>query len=270
MTAPTPSSTADEQLPPELIRYILALSEPIGIYTRYMDALLIKRPDHRDLFRDLKAFRCQFDVMAFLTNPVSPDFNSKEMFLTVTRYFLASRFAHPWCRTSQLKEGWSKAEWGSIKKQTEAKQREEQRLHKLLVPIWCGFRVRMMPSKEVLEKWVTEERRKEEERKHVSADGRIESWLDGTEGRPQSEVCERPSTAPAKREGELKPAKSTPANVEGYCMELDEDENEGMRPSKNDDAAAAANLFVGIAATGFLASNKRARKYLMKKFNTKK
>ena len=265
--APSSLTPNEHTLPPELISYVHALSEPISIYTRYMDALLIKRPDHSAFYQDLKAFRCQPHIMALLTTPASPDFNSKDMFLAVTRLFLASRFAHPWCRTSQLKEGWFKAEWGSIKKQSKVKQKEEQRLHKLLLPIWCGFRVRMTPSEEVLKKWLEEERRNEVERKHVSADARIESQLEATDSVLQSEAAQRPSTAPAMQDGNLESTRSTPVNAEAYCMELDDHETNVA--AKDEDAAAAAKLFVGIAATGFLASNKRARKYLMKKLNKK-
>ncbi|RMZ91476.1 hypothetical protein DV736_g1295, partial [Chaetothyriales sp. CBS 134916] len=230
-----PTSAKHNSLPPELVQYIHALSEPLSIYTRYMDALLIKRSDHAAFFRDLKAFRCQPDIMTLLTTPSAstPTFNTREMYLSVTSSFLASRFAHPWCRTSQLKGGWFKAEWSSFKRQDEARQMEEQKLHKLLVPIWCGFR-------------------KE----------------DGTGPKQSTNDAKERAEAKSQKQQQQPPRR---INAEAYCMELgddnDSDGNNTLPVPQQDDASAAAKLFVGVAATGFLANNKRARKYLLKKLN---
>ncbi|RMD40023.1 hypothetical protein DV735_g5090, partial [Chaetothyriales sp. CBS 134920] len=159
---------------PEQVQYILALSEPLSIYSRYMDTLLVTRDDQPAFFDDLKTFRCQPRIMTLLTTPASYSLASaadSDPTPAVTRAFLASRFAHPWIRTSLPQRAFLNAEWSgaSSAREEEARLREEQRINRLLVPI---------------------------------------------------------------------------------C-----------------DAAAAANMFVGAAATGFLATNKRARKYMMKKLS---
>ncbi|RMZ79488.1 hypothetical protein DV738_g3390, partial [Chaetothyriales sp. CBS 135597] len=237
-----------------------------------MDTLLVKRDDQPDFFDDLKAFRCQPRIMALLTTPASYSLASAsdpdQIYLSVTRAFLASRFAHPWCRTSLPPAAFLNADWSAAAspREEEARLREEARLNKLLVPIWCGFRVRMMPSDEVLDQFVREREgrattstRKQE--LQVDVDDMDESTVNWANEKPQVQVPEK-----------------------AYCMELDDEEGQkgaatatgatgvarksAVSASQHgSDAAVAANMFVGAAATGFLASNKRARKFMMKKLS---
>lgn len=140
----------------DLLLYIQGLDENHECYTRFFDALLIKRNLHRSFFHDLKAFREQPQVIALL-DKASQD---KKIYRDVTNVYLASRFAHPWCRKTPLKKGFWRAEWGDIQgKQRDADiAREEDRLHKLLVPIWIIMRSRMFPDGDIVKKWCVRER----------------------------------------------------------------------------------------------------------------
>ncbi|KAK5072655.1 hypothetical protein LTR64_004871 [Lithohypha guttulata] len=150
----------DSILHPEIdedhLLYITRLNEGHEVYTRFFDALLIKRNLHRSFFRDLKAFREQPQPISLLDRADQDKKNYKE----VTKVYLDSRFAHPWCRRTPLKKAFWRAEWGNI----EGKQRdleivrEEERLHRLLVPIWIVMRSKMFPAEDVLKEWCTEER----------------------------------------------------------------------------------------------------------------
>lgn len=136
--------------------YISSLNEDHTIYTRFFDALLINRNQHRSFFRDLKAFRQQPHVVVILDQSRENRAKSKEITLT----FLGSRFCHPWCRRTPLKKGFWRAEWGTIDgKQKDAEtEQEEQRLHKLLVPLWVIMRSKMFPGEDIVKSWCIEER----------------------------------------------------------------------------------------------------------------
>jgi len=140
----------------DMLLYIRSLNEDHECYTRFFDALLIKRDLHRAFFRDLKAFREQPQVIALL-DKASQD---RKIFRDVTNLYLASRFAHPWCRKTPLKKAFWRAEWGNIQgKQRDAEiAREEDRLHKLLVPIWIIMRSRMFPDEDIVKQWCVQER----------------------------------------------------------------------------------------------------------------
>ena len=266
------SSPRDGQsldLPPELISYVKSLNEPIEKYSPYFDALFIRPRNHRAFFQDLKDFRCQGHVIALLTSS-PPQSELNELYRSCSRLFLESRFAHPWCRTTPLSEGWSKAEWGRIKKQSEAKKKDEERLHKLLVPIWCGFRVRMMPTEEQLERFLLRE--KESQAKIPIKLGFSEpakKLIDFTEQK-SPEACESELDSSLSGEAKIsRPQTSADAptrfNAEAFVSE-DDDRTYEQRPSRDDDGAATAGkIFFGVAATSFLESNPRARKYLWKK-----
>ena len=272
MTTSSPDGESLD-LPSELTHYIKSLNEPIEKYTPYFDALLIKRRHHSAFFQDLKAFRSQDHVIGLLKTKNS-DTDIKELYRTVTHVFLESRFAHPWCRTTPgaSKEGWSKAEWGSIKKQSEGKRKEEERLHKLLVPIWCGFRVRMMPTEEQLMKF-----REREQKMRRSIPVELErkqgmnKWADdsgtGSDQENQQRVADDLSEEDAKqtRRRAVSDIPTTRFNVEAFVSEEDDQVYEPHRDTDNDGAATAAKLFVGVAASSFLAKNPRVRKYLWKK-----
>jgi hypothetical protein len=284
-------------LPPELILYVRNLNEPIEKYSPYFDALLIRRRDHEAFFRDLKDFRCQAHVIALLTDPhgqqpqstpeaETPKVDLKQMYRHCSKVFLASRFAHPWCRKTPSKDGWFRAEWpGRTKKQSEAKRKEEERLHKLLVPIWCGFRVRMMPNQEQLDSFLAKEAERNarlpiqlpaEDVETRAASTAVDKRLDSSVG-PGEEATIAAETEDARSESQNKRRQTIGEvprrfNAEAYVMEDDERAYEELRERSQEDegAAAAAKLFVGFAATSFLAENRRARKYLLKKLNKKK
>ncbi|KAJ9652133.1 hypothetical protein H2198_008615 [Neophaeococcomyces mojaviensis] len=162
----------DTILHPEInedsLLYISSLNEDPKLYTRFFDALLIKRNLHRSLFRDLKAFRQQPQLISLLENAAK----DKTKYKDVTIIFLGSRFAHPWCRKTPLKKGFWRAEWSMIdgKPKDAEITREEQRLHKLLVPIWIIMRSKMFPGEEIVKAWCIEEksRLKENEAKRLT------------------------------------------------------------------------------------------------------
>jgi hypothetical protein len=257
-------------LPPELIRYVKALSEPIEKYSPYFDALLIQRRNQTAFFQDLKDFRCQDHIIALLTTH-DTDQDIKSLYRTCSKSFLGSRFAHPWCRSTPSKEGWFKAEWGSIKKQSEAKRKEEDRLHRLLVPIWSGFRVRMIPSDEQMEKFL---QREKEIRERLPVQlGNFEPEANRVK-RTDAGLQEQVRAADGSAEEEMKIKRrqtmgDAPVrfNAEAYVAEEDDRVYEETPNAEGGGAEAAAKLFVGVAATSFLAKNPRARKYLMKKLN---
>lgn len=141
--------------------YISSLDEGHEIYTRFFDALLIKRGSHRAFFKDLRDFRQQPRVIHVLQNANE----DRNLYRETTLIYLGSRFAHPWCRKTPLKKGFWRAEWGTIdgkKKDTET-AKEEDRLHKLLVPIWVIMRSRMFPAEDIMKEWCINERAR---RKH--------------------------------------------------------------------------------------------------------
>lgn len=172
-----------------------------------------------------------------------------------------------------------KAEWGNIKKQSDGKRKEEERLHKLLVPIWCGFRVRMTPTQEQLSKFLVKE---EERRKRIpiqmeetqTKNEAVNRWLDssvGHEVQTASSGLEDSNRDSGKQRRQTIGEAPVRFDAEAYVMEDDERAYQEVNNSSqgNEGAAAAAKLFVGVAATSFLTSNPRARKYLMKKLKKK-
>lgn len=142
--------------------YITKLNEGSQPYTRFFDALLIKRDQHVRFFRDLKAFREQAQVIATLEKATA----DKTLYKFTTFIYLGSRFAHPWCRKTPMKKAFWRAEWGTIDgKQKDAETaKEEERLHKLLVPIWIIMRSKMFPGEGVVKEWCTEERQRVKQR----------------------------------------------------------------------------------------------------------
>lgn len=136
--------------------YISSLDEGHDTYTRFFDALLIKRGSHRAFFRDLRAFRQQPRVIHTLQKAN----DDKTLYKETTLVFLGSRFAHPWCRKTQLKKAFWRAEWGNIdgKRKDAEVVKEEARLHKLLVPIWIIMRSRMFPDEDIVREWCSRER----------------------------------------------------------------------------------------------------------------
>lgn len=165
----------DSILHPEIeqdcLMYITNLNEGPEPYTRFFDALLIKRNLHTRFFRDLKAFREQPQVISTLEKATI----DKTLYKSTTLIYLGSRFAHPWCRKTPMKKAFWRAEWGSIDgKQRDAETaKEEERLHKLLVPVWVIMRSKMFPGGDIVKEWCIQERQqlksKEENRLTMQA-----------------------------------------------------------------------------------------------------
>lgn len=146
----------------DTLLYIQCLDEGLESYTRFFDALLIKRNQHPAFFRDLRAFRQQPRVIVTWRNALQ----DKRLYRQLTDLFLDSRFAHPWCRKTPLKQGFWRSEWGSIdgKRRNSDVVQEEDRLHRLLVPVWVVMRPRMFPEGAVVPDFCIKER---ERRSHA-------------------------------------------------------------------------------------------------------
>lgn len=251
-----------EALPADLVLYIKTLDDSVSNYQRFFDSLLVQRSDHDRLFDDLRHFREQEHITRLLTTKESEELNLKELYRQCTREFLASRFAHPWCRNEygKTKSGFFDTASGRQKRQ-EAQQKEEDRFHKLLVPIWNPFRRRMMPTEEELAAFLAtyadaEQRRREEmlQRNTQEAPGiRLSSQAAPEAGQTCSNYAADTTTT------------TTPgySNAEAFVSE--EDDTLQNNAPQNNGSQQAANLFIGVAAASFLASNKRARNYLMRK-----
>ena len=266
----------------ELAFYVHDLSDTHFTYTRFFDALLVKRPDHSAFFYDLRCFREQDALIELLADPNTASASAADLkirFRETTRSFLDSRFAHPWCRTTSghVREGWFRAgldKSGTRKSEPSEQQREEDRMHKLLVPIWIAFRRRMLiitSSQEELIACLQSERstrqRKVQEDAAQSAQkmggqSKTSDGKDPGQASPDKQI----SAAGDDTTASIKSSNVKAHDAESYVMGDDDDDN-GPTAQDHDDATAAAQLFVGVAATGWLASNKRARKYLMKKLN---
>lgn len=235
-------SEATNPINPDIFRYIRALNEPHETYQRFLDGLLVKRAKQGAFFRDLKGFREQGHVVRLL---------HESNFREVTDQYLASRFAHPWCRQSHFRAGFFKAEWGSIKKAPKGHDKEAENLHALLLPLWCQFRVRMFPTERQLQAWLEEQRQLEEfyrrerqrrEQEEAKEADSVGTWLNDVEPNDHSEDDE---------------AEDVPESS---------DRSRTRNADEQASATDAANMFIGAAATGlFMSLNKRERKYVMKK-----
>lgn len=257
-----PSSTAtqqDRQLQvepePELtisanhLEYIQSLNESPGCYARFFDALLIKKSSHADFFHDLKTFREQPAIIRLLQEP-----GTREAYRECTTVFLGSRFAHPWCRTSAAhSSGWTKASWvGRTKKLDVEAKKEEDKLHRLLVPIWIAFQRRMFPGTDVVDDWVS---------KAGDRDAEREARARAKEEATAAELERAKASAPKPVYREL-----------GFANAADSSSTSSVQgnPHANDGSgAAAANLFLGAAVTGFIMSDKRVKKYVTKQLRKK-
>lgn len=264
------------ELPDGLALYIRNLTDTPSTYVRFFDALLVKRPSHAAFFQDLRSFREQDHIVKLLAHPTTSNATPeslKNIYRETTRSFLASRFAHPWCRSiaEDIRQGSFGAELGvnsKKQKQNEAQQREEDRQHRLLVPLWIAFRRRMMPIEADLNTFIEQHRRQQEEQAQSRSVSQHEmkadcsNHLDSSQTKAskcESGVGEDPLPSTQVR------ATSSVFNAEAYVME--EVDLDPVGDQQSEDASMAAKFFVGTAAAGWLASNKRARKYLLKKLN---
>ncbi|KAK7896879.1 hypothetical protein LTR67_004766 [Exophiala xenobiotica] len=253
--AQTQLSGADEEptIAPDLYRYITSLNESPACYTRFFDALLIQRDSRSQFFYDLKTFREQ-PIIISLLEP-----GTKEGYQACTRNFVGSRFAHPWCRiNSDFQSGWTRSTWvGRTRKASKDDKREEERLHRLLVPIWIAFRRRMFPDKEVLEQWIAEDderQRKRAAKKQAEAQIRAESQNSPT-GVANDPTPPSTTTYPELgfRLADNKPSSEPPTD--------------SAPPASG--AVTASQVFLGAAISGFVMSDKRVMKYVKKKFKNK-
>lgn len=229
--------------------YIQSLNESPECYARFFDALLIRKSSHADFFHDLKVFRELPVVIRLL------ELGSKEQFRECTVVFLGSRFAHPWCRSSAAhSSGWTKASWiGRTKKLTAEAKKEEEKLHRLLVPLWIAFRRRMFPEKEVLQKWVDEEPARK-----VAIQAKLEA--------------EKETKIPKVASDLKKNEASTNVYPElGFATDTTSSSTpRDDTTTSNNHSAAAGQMFLGVAVTGFIMSNKRVKKYVEKKLKKNK
>lgn len=242
-----PQDPDDEPtISPSLLQYIHSRNESSNCYSRFFDALLIPKSSHGQFFHDLKTFREQSAIIALLEPGTS------EAYRACTCSFIGSRFAHPWCRTnSDFKSGWTRASWvGGTKKVTKEDKKEEERLHRLLVPLWIAFRRRMFPSAEELEEWVQKENERERERR----------------ARAEAER-ERRSTDPSRQTPSVTPPSTIVHPELGFTTKSASSSSNSTwtPPPSNSGAAVASKMFLGLAVTGFIMSDKRVRKYVEKK-----
>lgn len=246
-TSTHPSEELDDEptIDPDLYRYIVSLNESPNCYSRFFGALLIPKSSHADFFADLKTFREQPVIISLLEPGTS------EAYRGCTRSFVASRFAHPWCRVnSEFQSGWTRASWvGATKKVSKEEKKEEDRLHGLLVPIWIAFRRRMFPERAVLEEWLAKE---DERQKESTAQTKARTVNNSTSQNPDS-GREVPTT---DKYPEL-----------GFKMG-----NRDISPSETADsassasgAATASRMFIGAAFGSYIMRDKRVAKYVKKK-----
>jgi len=165
----------------------------------------------------------------------------------VTVLFLESRFAHPWCRKTPMKKGFWRAEWGTIDgKQKDAEiAREEQRLHKLLVPIWISMKHRMFPGEEIVKTWCLEERSRREKREAERLTAAAPSL--------QNDKTERLT---------LNAGDTEPKTIPWNDYDEDEESDQG-----DEQAPHAATTVFRLAAAGAILSQtpKRKLRWLVKK-----
>ncbi|EXJ86958.1 hypothetical protein A1O3_03912 [Capronia epimyces CBS 606.96] len=252
----------DPGIPPDHFRYIQSLNESPACYTRFFDALLIQKPSHSQFFHDLKAFREQPAVIRLLQQ------GTKDAYRNCTGAFAASQFAHSWCHSvSDLKSGSTRGSWtGATKKVSPDAQREEDRLHRLLVPLWIAFRRRMFPEPEVLAEWVAgEEQRKKDRKAHPPVGMR-------TGGEDEDDAHNEAGSdikAASRSSSESAPAGYPELGSKTTSLNAPSSSKPASNHSDSGAGAAASQLFLGVAVTGFLMSDKRIRKYVEKKLNKK-
>jgi len=159
----------------------------------------------------------------------------------------------------------------------QAKLKEEEGLHKLLVPIWIPFRRRMIPTEGEMKLFLEHE--KLEQARMVE-----ESWRKREEDEALKRLADEVDMESADKENtdkekldkeqhDTKPvfrlkspirksSGSTYFDAEAFVAE---DDSMVGTQQRSDGSAEAASLFVGMAASSLLASNKRVRKYLLKR-----
>lgn len=132
----------------------------------------------------------------------------------------------------------------------------------------------MMPSYEQMERFI-EERRQAEQRKRVGlgGGGAGEKRLNGAKEESGARDVRLPSSATVSKEDAVETYEQTANEVpsslhhdiEAFVSEDDDRKYDQHASGDSDGAATASKMFIGVAATSFLAQNPRARKYLWKK-----
>lgn len=145
-----------------------------------------------------------------------------------------------------MKKAFWRSQWGSIdgkQKDTET-AREEERLHKLLVPIWVIMRVKMFPGEEVVKQWCVKERQRLETAKATKKQNEAT--------KPQQDNSWRVGGSSSQHS----------ARRAQDCDDDDEDEDEDERHA----AAHAATSVFRLAAAGVVLSQtpKRKLRWLVK------
>jgi hypothetical protein len=239
----------EPELDPIFQQYMSCLPDTVNNYRRFFSALLIPTKSHEQFFQDLRQFREQPRIIQLICTGSTPDGISAS-YVELTQRFVESRFAHPWCRVSlEGGKGWRRASWfgGTDSQQSrdhrEQIRREEDRLHKLLVPIWIAFRRRINVCGTTVEEWWKEQERL----KSLSED----SYM------PSAPVV--PTSQPSVTQNTF---------VESSGKDHDDDSEDGL--PKPAEAEAAAKMFMGAALASFVMGDKRVKKYVQKKLLKKK
>ncbi|OAP63468.1 hypothetical protein AYL99_02695 [Fonsecaea erecta] len=257
---PPESEDDDPIIHASLQRYIHALSDSHSNYARFFSTLLIPQQSHEQFFVDLKQFREQAAIIYLLAPGTS------ENYRMVSRNFVGSRFAHPWCRVqSDFGKGWRSASWAGTSgaKIDERVRKEEERLHKLLVPIWIAMRRRMFPGEDVVKEWIE----KEDERERAAAEE-----MKKKKKKIKADEAESSMSAPPEGVDRALPSGSPPAHSElSFATKSTKpaSTHSDTTTTAPNGAAAASKLFLGVAVTGFIMSDKRIQKYVGKKLRKK-
>jgi len=138
---------------------------------------------------------------------------------------------------------------GGTRKVSREDKKEEERLHRLLVPIWIAFRRRMFPLEDALEEWIKEDDERDRER---IAEAEAEKEGKANENPSKVPTIATPSTTAYPELGFKTKSTSAPSSS-----------RETSQPSDSG-AEAASKMFLGMAVTGFIMSDKRVRKYVQK------
>ncbi|ETI25772.1 hypothetical protein G647_02546 [Cladophialophora carrionii CBS 160.54] len=262
---PPESSDDEPTIHPHLQRYFASLTDSHVNYMRFFSALLIPKNSQPQFFRDIKQFREQATII-YLLYP-----GTSEAYREVSRRFVGSRFAHPWCRVqSDFGSGWHRANWvGGNGRPNEKVKKEEERLHRLLVPIWIAMRRRMFPGDETIREWVASEDEKaaaaaaEKERARLK-DEEIASQSNPHVLAPSPSLSSGADTMVYPELGFAtgpRKASSAAASASSSALAASQPSSPG--------AEAASKMFLGVAVTGFIMSDKRVKKYVKKKLSKK-
>lgn len=263
-------------IPEAQLQYVVHLPDTHQSYTRFFDGLLIPRPSHSAFFRDLRSFREQTVVIASFTacepSPETPKDITRAKYREITRTYLASRFAHPWCRKAMAgtggSKGWWGAEWAATgRKMSQEAKDQEEKLHKLLVPIWIIMRGRMFPGQEIIDTWyeaklARDEKAKQEREKRQEAQTRDKSM----ETKGDAKLAKSSATELRPASKQIGTSRShTNMRQDFWDSEEAEEMEEEIKMRDNQAAHAATSIFRLAAAGVLLESMPRREKWKLRK-----